>query len=70
MTLQELLSEKGMYLVPRATITIEDIKHLSDHDGTHSHGDYIRALQDFYEEKHQELIDAQLDILQDYLENK
>ena len=71
MNIKELLREQGMHFEPKAMISIEDIKHLLDHQGeNYSHGQYMEALKDFYDAMHQQLYDAQLDILQEYLENK
>ena len=48
MTLNDLLAEKGMVYRKGILLDTDDVKHLSNYTNE-SHGELIRALEEFYE---------------------
>ena len=69
MTLQELLSERGIVLDKRCTLTTEDVKHAGNYDGESE--EYLRqVLKDFYDEYHEKINYALVDMLNEYIDGE
>lgn len=69
MTLQELLSEKGIVLDERCTLTTEDAKYAGNYDGESE--EYLRqVLKDFYDQYHEKILYALVDMLNEYIDGE
>lgn len=69
MTLQELANENGIVIDKRCTLTIEDLKHLGNYTDE-THGQMIGYLQEFYDAKHEEILDFIMELYSDFLTEK
>jgi hypothetical protein len=69
MNLKELLSRKGVVLRDGVLLDTEDVKHLANYDGE-SHGELIRALEEFYDMYHQRVYNFQIKLFEEFLEHK
>jgi hypothetical protein len=69
MNLKELLSEKGVVLRDGVLLDTDDVKHLSNYTNE-SHGELIRALEEFYEMYHQRVYNFQIELFEEFLEHK
>jgi hypothetical protein len=69
MTLNDLLAEKGMVYRKGILLDTDDVKHLSNYTNE-SHGELIRALEEFYEMYHQRVYNFQIELFEEFLEHK
>lgn len=67
--IKQQAKEQGFVLDERCTLTTNDLKHIVNYDGE-SHGDLIRVLEDFYEDRHREVYDAIVEQFEFYLDGK
>lgn len=67
--IKEQAKEQGFVIDERCTLTIDDVKHMVNYDGE-SHGELIRVLEDFYEDRYQEVYDAIVEQFELYLDSK
>lgn len=63
---KELLREMGIHFDKRSMLSIEDVKSYGDE----SFGECMQTLEEFYNEKYEELYQAQLDLFCEYLSNR
>ena len=68
--LKQIANEQGFVLNEQAMISIDDVKHNLKDSSTMSHGELIQVLEDFYHKHHEEIYDAVIELLQDYLDTK
>jgi len=67
--LKQQAKEQGIVLDERCTLDIEDVKHMADYDGE-SHGELIRVLEEFYDDRYVEIRDLLLEQFQFFLDSK
>jgi hypothetical protein len=63
---KELLREMGIHFDKRSMLSIEDVKSYGDE----SFGDCMQTLEEFYNDKHNEILQVQLDLFYEYLNNR
>lgn len=69
MTIKELLSEQGVAYRRGVLLDTQDAKYRGNYDGE-SHGELLRALEEFYDKYHAEIYEFQLDLFDQFLEEK
>jgi hypothetical protein len=67
--LKQQAKEQGIVLDERCTLDIEDVKHMADYD-EESHGELLRVLEEFYDDRHVEIRDLLLEQFQFFLDSK
>jgi hypothetical protein len=67
--LKQQAKEQGIVLDERCTLDIEDVKHLANYDGE-SHGELLRVLEEFYDDRHVEIRDLLLEQFEFFLDSK
>lgn len=67
--LKQQAKKQGFILDERCTIDIEDVKHMADYD-VESHGDLIRVLEEFYDDRYVEIRNLLLEQFQFFLDSK
>ena len=55
--LKQTAKEQGYVLDDRCILMVDDVKHIASLYGK-THGELIKVLEDFYEEKHEEIYQA------------
>jgi hypothetical protein len=67
--LKQQAKEQGFVLDERCTLDIEDVKHMANYDGE-SHGELLRVLEEFYDDRYVEIRDLLLEQFQFFLDSK
>ena len=67
--LKQQAKEQGFILDERCTLDIEDVKHLANYDGE-SHGELLRVLEEFYDDRHVEIRDLLIEQFEFFLDSK
>lgn len=67
--LKQQAKEQGIILDERCTLDIEDVKHMANYDGE-SHGESLRLLEEFYDDRHVEIRDLLLEQFEFFLDSK
>jgi hypothetical protein len=67
--LKQQAKEQGIVLDERCTLDIEDVKHMADYD-EESHGELLRVLEEFYDDRYVEIRDLLLEQFQFFLDSK
>ena len=67
--LKQQAKEQGFILDERCTLDIEDVKHLANYDGE-SHGESLRLLEEFYDDRYVEIRDFLLEQFDNFLDTK
>ena len=67
--LKQQAKEQGIILDERCTLDIGDVKHMANYDGE-SHGELLRVLEEFYDDRHVEILDLLIEQFEFFLDSK
>lgn len=70
MTLKELLSEQGVAYRKGVLLDTQDANYIGICGGNWSHGKLLRVLEEFYDKYHAEIYDYQINLFEQFLEEK
>jgi hypothetical protein len=67
--LEQQAKEQGIVLDKRCILNIEDVKHMPYQDGK-SDAELTKVLEELYQERHEEILDALIEQLEIFIKSK